>query len=112
MSLLLPTAIIILLLIIFVILTLRSQRRLQNALSISESACQEAVAEAHKQQRRRLVFERALALPMTSRKECDDMLWARALQGDQLAELILQEEMFDFSSGDQLPFMALPLEQS
>ena len=39
----------------------------------------------------RAAYERALALPIASNQECLSCLWARAHQGDELAESILCE---------------------
>lgn len=38
-------------------------------------------------------YERALALPVQSDEDCLDHLWARAYQGDELAETILLEKL-------------------
>lgn len=44
------------------------------------------------EQRQRMVYERALALPLQEPQRNQE-LWARAQQGDELAELILLEQM-------------------
>lgn len=41
----------------------------------------------------RASYERALALPVQSDQQCLDDLWARAYQGDRLAEAILCEKL-------------------
>jgi len=43
--------------------------------------------------RRRNSYERALGLPVYSAEACKADLWARAAQGDELAEAILHEGM-------------------
>lgn len=46
----------------------------------------------HKEQDRRLIYERALALPLSDPQRNNE-LWARAQQGDDLARLIVIEQM-------------------
>lgn len=41
----------------------------------------------------RAAYERALSLPVRSDQDCLDDLWARAYQGDELAEAILCEKL-------------------
>lgn len=56
-------------------------------------------AERDIERAHRLVYERALGLPVFSNESRDADLWARAAQGDEIASLILEErlnvELFD-----------------